>query len=76
MLEYFKEYGTYNVPKKGLYSCSLKGVGRGKNGIYHYKGKLGEWLTAQRQAKNGNEEGSVKLSSEQSALLQILVDEG
>ena len=41
----------------------------------HYKGNLGAWLHTQKRAKKGQGHTN-KMSSEQLALLQLLVDEG
>ena len=50
LIEYGKKYGTCNIPGKHSFECDLPGLGdQGK--VYHYNGKLGEWLHRQREAK-------------------------
>ena len=66
-------YGTCNVPYKAVYECELEGLGEDE-GVYHYVGNLGMWLSNQRQAKKG--QGTYKLTREREILLQKLVDEG
>ena len=73
LLEYYKEHGTCNVPRKGSYECDLEGLGE-DGGVYHYMGNLGVWLCNQRQARNG--QGNRKITPKRQALLQKLVDEG
>ena len=54
LVEYGKEYGHCNVPRKNIahdyYKCVLKGIG--ENGSdFQYHGNLGTWLFTQRQRK-------------------------
>lgn len=56
-----------------MYECELPGMGK-KGNTYSYKGNLGAWLNNQRRAKQG--QGLSKISAEQLAQLQVLVDEG
>ena len=73
LLEYYKKNGTCNVPQTAVYECDLEGLG--ENGSeYHYVGKLGAWLSSQRQAKFGRH--NRKITPEREALLQKLVNEG
>ena len=73
MLEYYKEYGTCNVPQKAVYECDLEGLDE-DGCLYHYVGNLGRWLNRQRSAKKGK--GTYKQTPEREALLQKLVDQG
>ena len=73
MLEYCKEYGTCNIPKRSSYECYIPGIGE-DGGAYHYKGNLGLWLTTQRQVKKGKIHN--RKTFERMELLQVLVDEG
>jgi len=51
-------------------------TGMGENGSdYAYSGKLGYWVSDQRQMKNGTA-GNAKLKPDREALLQKLVDQG
>jgi hypothetical protein len=70
LLKYGEEYGTCNVPTKFYYECILPGMGE-DGSDYEYKGKLGQWLSNQKSAKN-----TCKLGPEREAQLQILVDKG
>ena len=73
LLEYYKEHGTCNVPQKTVYECDLLGLGE-NGGVYHYVGKLGNWLKYQRKAKKGKD--NKKITPDRQAMLQTLVDEG
>jgi hypothetical protein len=44
-------------------------------GDYHYRSKLGSWITSQRQAKKGTL-SNYKLTPERERQLQQLVDDG
>ena len=73
LLNYFKEYGTCNVPQTTFYECELVGMGEsGEN--YHYTGNLGFWLKYQREAKRGLR--TCPLTEARESRLQQLVDEG
>jgi hypothetical protein len=72
LVEYGKEHGNCNIPVMASYECELPGYGPNGESL-HYKGRLGKWLTTQRQSKKGN---GYKLTIEREALLQKLVDEG
>lgn len=63
-----------NVSQKAEYECILEGMGD-DGGDLHYKGKLGVWLSSQRSMKKGKV-GSLRLTPERDALLQVLVDRG
>ena len=75
MLEYHTEYGTCNVPPLHVYECDLPNMGD-DGGSYHYKDNLGKWLHIQRQAKMNSHHGINKITPDQVAQLQLLVDEG
>lgn len=68
LLEYYKKYGTCNIPQLEIFECYLEG------GWYHYVGRLGTWLSTQRCCKAGTRRYS--LLPKREALLQKLVDEG
>ena len=70
LLEYYKVYGTCNVPYHAKYECDLEGLGE-YGTVYRYVGNLGLWLAHQRTSKKRN-----KITPERQALLQKLVDEG
>ena len=72
LLEYCREYGHCNVPWSHNYECILKGFGRNGTDL-KYTGKLGSWLSTQRQSKKGH---GGRLSPERQQLLQRLVDDG
>ena len=57
-------YGKCNIPQKAVYECNLEGLGE-NDGVYHYVGNLGRWLTHQRQAKKGK--GNWKITPERLA---------
>ena len=73
LLLYKELHGHCNVPRSVTCECVLPGM----EGVsdYEYRGKLGEWVHNQRQAKKGTQR-SYKLTPEREALLQKLVDEG
>ena len=73
LLEYYKEHNTCNVPPSESYECELPNMGD-DGGDYHYNQNLGKWLYSQKQAMNGK--GTLQLTSEQKAQLQLLVDQG
>lgn len=74
LVEYAKEHGHANIPKKDAYECDL--IGAGSNGdVYHYVGNLGKWLNKQRQLKKGYDK-TRKYPPELEAQLQVLVDSG
>jgi hypothetical protein len=69
LLTYGIKYGTCNVPIKKDYKCTLH-MGNGyKN--YKFKGKLGIWLSIQRDRMI-----SKKLSVDKEAQLHEIIDEG
>ena len=72
-MEYYKEYGTCNIPHTDSFECELPNMGD-DGGNYYYKSGLGCWLEIQRNAQQGLVEES--LSPDHEALLQKLVDEG
>ena len=73
LLEYCKEHGTCNIPKRSSYECYIPDIGE-EGASYHYRGNLGLWLTTQRQVRKGKI-GNRK-TAERIELLQVLVDEG
>ena len=73
LLEYYKEHGTCNVPKRSSYECDIPDMGD-DGAVYHYKGNLGSWLDYQRKANRST--GLHRISPERVAQLQLLVDEG
>jgi hypothetical protein len=78
LLEFYKQYGTCNVPQKAYFECDLVSTSDSSQDtegrVYHYNGKLGRWLKNQRTARKGVQRA--KLTVEREALLQKLVDEG
>lgn len=72
LLEYGREYGHCNVPVLASYECMLPGMGPLGTPL-QYAGKLGKWLTTQRQAKKGH---GYQLAPDRERLLQDLVDQG
>ena len=74
LCHYFEEHGTCNISTTKTYECDLPRMGD-DGGIYHYQGNLGSWLSKQRQAKRGTSHAN-KITTEQIAQLQLLVDEG
>jgi hypothetical protein len=74
LLQYGEEHdGDCNVPTLLNYSCTLIGGGA-KGANYEYEGKLGMWLSHQRQLKKGKR--GTSLTPERENLLQNLVDQG
>ena len=61
------------MPPSESYECDLPSMSD-VGGNYHYAGKLGKWLYYRKLAMNGK--GTIQLTSEQRAQLQLLVDEG
>jgi hypothetical protein len=77
LMEYCKEHGHCNVPKKVWYECLLPPttLSPGKQ----YCGPLGSWLQAQKQRAKRQLTGTVGATDphpERAAMLQHLVDEG
>jgi hypothetical protein len=73
-MEFERRHGTFNVPKMHVFECMLPGLGD-DGSVYHYKGKLGQWLSTQRQVKRGGTK-ALSLDPNRERLLQRLVDEG
>jgi hypothetical protein len=57
---------------KESFTCELPGMAD-DGGVYHYSGRLGVWLSAQRNFRKFHPE---KLKPEREAMLQQLVNEG
>lgn len=75
LIEYDKEFGHCNVPcSRNTYSCTLSGLGE-DGSDYKYDGRLGHWLSNQRDKKRGRARVS-PLLPDQEAKLQKLVDAG
>jgi hypothetical protein len=70
LLEYCKEHDTCNIPVKETFKCDLVGMAA-DGGVYHYEGRLGEWLNNQRRDKRAS-----KLPADREAQLQALVVQG
>jgi hypothetical protein len=72
LLEFRKEFGHCNVPRRAMYECTIYDT-RYNNCGYPYKGYLGVWLTSQRKQ---HKSGSSRLNPDRERKLQDLVDEG
>jgi hypothetical protein len=75
LVAFGNEFGHCNVTQKYIYECDLPGLGEGGS-VYHYRGKLGVWLSKQRSNKRSSIPGGKSMSPEREVLLQNLVDEG
>ena len=67
LLQYERQYGHCNPTTTTIYACDLPNMGE-NGGIYHYNGKLGQWVAGQKSTMK-NPLFKHKLSSSQRAKL-------